>query len=41
MQRLRFSGFFAGAHPEIFPGEGGGADPEGIYNLCFILKTVL
>jgi hypothetical protein len=30
----------AEAHPEFFLGRGG-ADTEGIYNLCLILKIVL
>jgi Na+/glutamate symporter len=31
-------GFATGAHVEIFLGVG--ADPEGIYNLCLILKIM-
>jgi hypothetical protein len=32
----------SGAHPEFFiGGEGGGAEPEAICNLCLILKIML
>jgi hypothetical protein len=31
----------AGAHPEFLIGGGGGADPEAIYNLFFILNIML
>jgi hypothetical protein len=33
--------YSAGAHPKFFLGGGGGADPEAVHNLCFILKITL
>jgi hypothetical protein len=30
--------WFARMHLEFFIGGGGGANPEAMYNLCFILK---
>jgi hypothetical protein len=40
-RRVTYLRVRAGAHPEFFIGGGGGADPETVYNLFFILKSTL